>query len=30
LCGVGHSGMKGWLTIHSAEDYEKWVQTQWQ
>lgn len=30
LCGVGHSGMKGWLTIHAAEDYEKWVQTQWQ
>jgi cytochrome c oxidase subunit 2 len=30
LCGVGHSGMKGWLTIHSADDYEKWVQTQWQ
>jgi cytochrome c oxidase subunit 2 len=30
LCGVGHSGMKGWLTIHSAEDYEKWVQAQWQ
>lgn len=30
LCGVGHSGMKGWLTIHSAEDYDKWVQTQWQ
>ncbi len=29
LCGPGHSGMKGWLTVHSAEDYEKWVQKQW-
>lgn len=29
LCGSGHSGMKGWLTIHSAEDYETWVQEQW-
>jgi cytochrome c oxidase subunit 2 len=30
LCGVGHSGMKGWLTVYAAEDYDKWVQTQWQ
>ena len=29
LCGVGHSGMKGWLTVHEAEDYQQWVQTQW-
>jgi cytochrome c oxidase subunit 2 len=29
LCGVGHSGMKGWLTVHAAGEYEQWVQTQW-
>jgi len=29
LCGFGHSGMKGWLTVHSPEDYQKWVQTRW-
>ena len=29
LCGFGHSGMLGHLTVHSAEDYNKWVQTQW-
>ena len=29
LCGPGHSGMKGWLTILSAEDYEQWVQKEW-
>jgi cytochrome c oxidase subunit 2 len=29
LCGSGHSGMKGWLTIQSAEDYEQWVRQQW-
>jgi cytochrome c oxidase subunit 2 len=25
LCGFGHSGMKGWLFVHSAEDYAKWA-----
>ncbi|MBM4262621.1 MAG: cytochrome c oxidase subunit II [Deltaproteobacteria bacterium] len=25
LCGFGHSGMKGWLYVHSAEDYKKWA-----
>lgn len=25
LCGFGHSGMKGWLHVHSAEDYQKWA-----
>jgi cytochrome c oxidase subunit II len=25
LCGFGHSGMKGWLHVHSAEDYAKWA-----
>ena len=29
LCGFGHSGMKGWLTVHSAEDYNRWVQERW-
>ncbi len=25
LCGFGHSGMKGWVFVHSPEDYEKWL-----
>ncbi len=25
LCGFGHSGMKGWLYVHSAEEYAKWA-----
>ena len=25
LCGFGHSGMKGWIYVHSAEDYAKWA-----
>jgi cytochrome c oxidase subunit 2 len=25
LCGFGHSGMKGWLHVHTAEDYGKWA-----
>jgi cytochrome c oxidase subunit 2 len=25
LCGFGHSGMKGWLFVHSAEEYAKWA-----
>jgi len=25
LCGFGHSGMKGWLHVHSPEDYKKWA-----
>ena len=29
LCGFGHSGMKAWLTVHTAEDYEKWVRERW-
>lgn len=28
LCGFGHSGMKGWLTVHTAEEYRDWVQHQ--
>ena len=27
LCGLGHYRMHGWLNIHSAADYESWVQT---
>jgi cytochrome c oxidase subunit 2 len=22
LCGFGHSGMKGWLTVHTPEEYQ--------
>lgn len=29
LCGFGHSGMLGHLTVHSADDYAKWVAAQW-
>jgi cytochrome c oxidase subunit 2 len=29
LCGFGHSGMNGWLFVHAAEEYEKWVKEQW-
>jgi cytochrome c oxidase subunit 2 len=25
LCGFGHSGMKGWLYVHTAEEYEAWA-----
>jgi cytochrome c oxidase subunit 2 len=28
LCGFGHSGMKGWLTVHTPEGYRDWVQQQ--
>ena len=24
LCGFGHSGMRGWIYVHSAEEYQKW------
>ncbi len=30
LCGFGHSGMRGWLFVHTPEDYQKWVKQQWQ
>ena len=30
LCGFGHSGMRGWLFVHTPEDYAKWVKQQWQ
>jgi cytochrome c oxidase subunit 2 len=25
LCGFGHSGMKGWLYVHTADEYKKWA-----
>ncbi len=25
LCGFGHSGMRGWVYVHTAEDYQKWA-----
>jgi cytochrome c oxidase subunit 2 len=30
LCGPGHSGMKGWLTVHTDDEYRQWVREQWQ
>ncbi len=29
LCGFGHYNMRGFLNVHSAEEYQKWVETQW-
>ncbi|TDI87918.1 MAG: cytochrome c oxidase subunit II [Caldithrix sp.] len=29
LCGFGHSGMLGYLFVHSPEDYQKWQQETW-
>ncbi|MEX0804473.1 MAG: cytochrome c oxidase subunit II [Candidatus Binatia bacterium] len=29
LCGFGHSGMKGWLYVHTAEGYEDWMREKW-
>ena len=29
LCGFGHSGMKGWLYVHTPEYYAKWVKEKW-
>jgi len=29
LCGFGHSGMKGWLYVHPAEEYQQWVKARW-
>ena len=29
LCGFGHSGMRGWLYVHTPEDYAKWVAERW-
>ncbi len=29
LCGFGHSGMRGWLYVHTPEEYKKWVKETW-
>ncbi len=29
LCGFGHSGMRGWMYVHPADEYDKWVKEQW-
>jgi cytochrome c oxidase subunit 2 len=29
LCGFGHSGMKGWVTVHSSDEYKRWVGERW-
>ena len=29
LCGFGHSGMKGYLYVHTPEDYQTWLKQQW-
>jgi len=29
LCGFGHSGMKGYLFVHSPEEFEQWKKQAW-
>ena len=29
LCGFGHSGMLGYLYVHSSEEYENWLNENW-
>ncbi len=29
LCGFGHSGMKGWLVVHTDEEYAQWTKKHW-
>jgi cytochrome c oxidase subunit 2 len=29
LCGFGHSGMSGWLIVHTPAEYQKWVTEHW-
>jgi len=29
LCGFGHSGMLGHVTVQSAEEYQSWIKEQW-
>ncbi len=26
LCGFGHSGMRGWIYVHTPEEYAKWAE----
>src|SRR3990172_5027234 len=28
LCGFGHSGMKGWVYVHTPEEYQQWAKEQ--
>lgn len=29
LCGFGHSGMLGYMKVHSPQDYDAWVAKRW-
>ena len=29
LCGFGHSGMLGHVTVQTADDYQSWIKEQW-
>jgi cytochrome c oxidase subunit 2 len=29
LCGFGHSGMRGFLTVHPEADYRRWLDQRW-
>ena len=29
LCGFGHYNMRGFLTVHSADDYQHWMHEKW-
>jgi cytochrome c oxidase subunit 2 len=29
LCGFGHSGMRGWLYVHTPEEYAQWLKEKW-
>jgi cytochrome c oxidase subunit 2 len=29
LCGFGHSGMMGYLYVHTPEEYQKWLKEHW-
>lgn len=29
LCGFGHGGMRGFLTVHPPADYEEWLRRTW-
>jgi len=29
LCGFGHSGMQGFLFVHTPEEYQQWVKEKW-
>ncbi len=29
LCGFGHTTMRGLLTVHTEEDWQKWVDSRW-